>query len=672
MRLFKIKLLKHASRSLFLDRKKRNRLLEIVAFIIFIFAAALAIVGLIGVDEKYSFDLPVLSAIFSVFFKILQMIVLNYGWGESKSDLVHAAMFLFPLSMSLAIVGLIWSKVALHIRRLCLNLFCKNHVIIVGGDDIAASLAICHASHSLDKKSEVVILGDFQNSIILDKLKLAGVSVIPESVFDIDDLIGLGADRARLIYLLSQEASMPEVVRSLSKRLTQSESSSNRYEPTIFAWTDNDIEMQELIDDLPNQNKVNPKNQSFIIRPINIWKHFAYKILMDKDNSPSAIMRGKENESWNIVLLGENDSLKRQIIKQSAILLRKDYAKDLNFYSVSEQGKWFSGDLKLDSPVFVDDEEFISAYWLGMERNLVPILKFSCLEKADFYTRVLVSGENLIVYICANDELEASKLIANVRKYKINNNDKLLIVNVTPVFDVDVGEDVNSSNKKDVGSINLLDRLLTWKMPDEPSMPLFVGAALDRGAQSINMAYQNISGLHFTPTQNCNKDHSYDSIQHGNSSSIFNENAKYNEELEKCVDIFFQDNSSSENKNEWQEMQEWARESSRQSFIHAKILRDRFQCLENVKNAYDFFKIENFDEILKYEHDRWVAERLYLGWRYVGDESWGKDKKGMKNRKMHNDIKPYSALGAEERRKDLACVLCATLILNRLENESTI
>lgn len=108
----------------------------------------------------------------------------------------------------------------------------------------------------------------------------------------------------------------------------------------------------------------------------------------------------------------------------------------------------------------------------------------------------------------------------------------------------------------------------------------------------------------------------------------------------------------------WRASDEWAKESNRQAADHIFVkLRSIGLQPEDVKQPGFEFTAQQLEQMARMEHKRWCAERLLGGWRPFpptpkNQQRWDRDKKDLKDQKLHIDLVPFDELPTPEKTKD--------------------
>lgn len=649
-----------------LSQRIRKITLEAAACCIFSIGVILAAYGFYT-SKTSSLD----ELIFSSVFKILQMLILNYGWGESSSLYVHAAMFLLPISASLALFTILHGKVLRFFRTMFLYFASSGHFIVVGNCSIAVSIAIMHANieskkKQTEKKQKVVFLGEAPTIADADNMNAAGIYVMQEEHLDAGSIVELGAHKAECIYLVRNDLTINflELLSSklkiyLSKKCVSPENQSihsstapQQCKPTILILSEDDFVAQKIIDRLTdNCYAIN-------WRPLNLWKQFSYQLLVHDSFSPAVLMsQCPEEKKWKIYLIGSNEKLKKQLMIQSALLLggsECNHAKSIEFVCVAEGECKLANDVLASSPIFMmsncqseEQQNVKASYWLNNEIDFIPNIKFSDVEENEFYfsrQSMPVESESIgeILYVCSSSEDESFHLISKLERFIGRNNNFKIFNTITWSSNTsqsarsNTDQSANDSSAKpkealwlNVGTIDLLSDLQEWLIPNGVTDSFYVGCSLDKGARLINLAWATASSDDFC--------------------------------YELLSDRFFE-NENVNGSIEWANLPEWNRESSRQSFIHAGIICKKYPQLKFITTEKEFRQLNDLEKILEHEHVRWATERLHLGWRYA-------DEKNNATR-THNLIKPYSSLPDNEKNKDFACLLTGVIVFNKMYMEN--
>lgn len=100
----------------------------------------------------------------------------------------------------------------------------------------------------------------------------------------------------------------------------------------------------------------------------------------------------------------------------------------------------------------------------------------------------------------------------------------------------------------------------------------------------------------------------------------------------------------------WAQLSEDSRESNRQSADHWKIKFDWLQRQNNGVLPTDLAPYQ--DRLMRLEHDRWVAERLMGGWRYVARPQTKAEEPSLKANKLNWCLCPFDALSQVDQQKD--------------------
>lgn len=651
-------------------RNKKLRL-ESIAVLIFVSAFLCAAYGFLRQENTW---VPDAELIFSSIFKMLQMPILNYGWTEEDHVAVKMAMFLFPASISFALGSLLKGKAGRIFKTIQINLFCRNHIIVVGECKLAASIAIRHAKKRT-RNQQIIFLGKVENNIEIENMRKSGVYFMPEEHIDASAIIELNARNAKYIYLISnelssefmefllQEISTPPLIRPRNKK---------KHQLTIFMQSIDDFQSQKITSSIKNKfqkNTNHSENNPVEIRPINLWKLFTHQIFLHEKLSPTVLMRDHDSDRFNIYLLGSNEDLKREFIIQSSLLLGvggdtcKGHAKVKVFCVVNGESSLVES-IRSSSPIFTkfdntstcNDKIEVNqhnkcSYWSEMEKQFLPAIDFSEITTNEFYTTHTIDTACKILYIFPNSADETFSIVSKLEKFlppsircESKRKDKLIEITdkITEIIPFDASNNSRSSNSdSSTGSSEANDKAVIFhelhilNSSAKLAEHFHEGHITERGGQWIHKAYEKCGS---------------------NPESVLNH----------VVDSFFTE-SFEMTFSDWAKKEEWEKESSRQSFIHSGILRERFPELKNMKCLKDFtdertLHKNKLAEILELEHNRWAIERLYLGWRHTTE------KKNTLHR-MHPQIKPFSSISEDEKHKDLTCVATGILLFNKLHEE---
>lgn len=101
------------------------------------------------------------------------------------------------------------------------------------------------------------------------------------------------------------------------------------------------------------------------------------------------------------------------------------------------------------------------------------------------------------------------------------------------------------------------------------------------------------------------------------------------------------------------------RESNLEAAEHLQIklaalgyeLRYRDHPSQGALVEFDTIIKSKFEMLAIMEHNRWIAERLMSGWRFIEQAPTPEELKANKQRKLHHDLVPWESLG-EDRRRD--------------------
>ena len=119
---------------------------------------------------------------------------------------------------------------------------------------------------------------------------------------------------------------------------------------------------------------------------------------------------------------------------------------------------------------------------------------------------------------------------------------------------------------------------------------------------------------------------------------------------ENCAKAIHQDYCQRHGGVPWAQLDENLRDSNRQSADHWKI---KFDWLRHENHGEMPAELSPYQEqLMRLEHDRWLAERLMSGWRYVAKPDTKNEESSLKAKKLSWCICAFDALSPAEQQKD--------------------
>lgn len=569
-------------------------------FLVLSWCAISALNGCIGAECTWLSDNPK-SWLDSVFFT-LQMLVMNYGGihGADAPLKIQLARFGLPLLASFAVIKGLMEVLAY--RHLSFRILAwRDHIVFCGCGDQARALIWQYIGQGTHKRIVVVDINDSPEN---KKLEDKGVLFLKEDATLPDVLRQVRVKQARCVYLMAgADRTNMGIFETFEKVIsTDSVKSTGASLKKCFIHL-YDNTLKSAIDARLADERNNGANQGWEVLTFNTWANSA-RALIAGEQGPH--LHCKDTFQPHILVLGHG-RFAEQIITQGARLGHYSGGRKLRVTYIDENANEVRDRLYAQHPV-LDPNQAAHMAWHPKERGYLPVIDTcfiahpaECLT-GELYAKVIEPTPLSVAYIChPEDEKALSILAALMANTAVPNN----VIKPQLVLC-----DMHGHHK---------DCLVNNSNPQV--------VCFDAIAAGISLKQE-------------------EDVING-----------YRETWAKSIHEFFR---KKYHQKTWNELSEDMRDSNRQSADHWKIKLDWIK--SQSQGDFNAALKNHRDELMRFEHERWCAERFMSGWRYCDNPITEDAQKSAKSQRLNWCLCPYEELGEDDKQKDAdVCDIAAEL-----------